>query len=656
MTVNGNLYYEKALQKQDDDQIEFLTKALDAGDLSFELTAQAYAKRGEALRKKGKLEKAVSDFNSAIEIDSQYDWAYWRRGIAYRQKNAFESAIADLNKAIEINAKLGSAYASRGETYRRMGQFEDAISDFNTAIEIDPDCSWAYAYLGKTYRQKGNHEKAITYLTRAIGLDPEYSWAYAERGETYRKEGEFGKSIEDLSRAILINPKDAWAYDQRGLAYKQTGDFDKAIADFDRSIELYPDHEWTYAKRGDAYRQKGKFQKAIKDLTRAIQIDPKYGWAYDMRGETYKQQGDFDKAIADFDCSLELYPDDEWTYAKRGDAYRQKGKFQKAIKDLTRAIQIDPKYRWAYDKRGESYKQKGDFEKAIKDYNQAILLDPDNEWAYTQRKETYLLKKDAVDDALIEQLFLLSGIDCQIQQIPALIETEFDIATKEDSRINKFPRSVVSKIKASIKTAFVRDQIKRHLVEEFKAKLSRDDIAAALNWFTSAVGRKIVTTEAAAGAPENYTELLSYMEQLNASPPSKKRLQLISDLDSVLKVSENAAAIAENMQKAFVIAFLESKPKEQQPSPEQLTRILEKERPNIHDEAKARTIISLFYTFKDFSEVEVREYTAFASSLPGIIFHHSVTNGFKNALVEGGYVLGEIMAEILEKSEGNFDI
>ena len=64
--------------------------------------------------------------------------AYFSRGIAYRNKDEHDRAIADYNKAIEIDPKLAAAYRSRGNAYADKGEYDRAIMDYTKAIEIDP--------------------------------------------------------------------------------------------------------------------------------------------------------------------------------------------------------------------------------------------------------------------------------------------------------------------------------------------------------------------------------------------------------------------------------------------------------------------------------------------------------------------------------------
>ena len=45
----------------------------------------------------------------------------------------------DFNQAIELNPQDQWAIASRGETYRLMGHYDNALTDFNHVIALWPD-------------------------------------------------------------------------------------------------------------------------------------------------------------------------------------------------------------------------------------------------------------------------------------------------------------------------------------------------------------------------------------------------------------------------------------------------------------------------------------------------------------------------------------
>ena len=66
---------------------------------------------------KGDFDRAIEDFNKAIDLKPDYAKAYYNRGIAYGDKGDFDRAIEDFNKAIDLNPDYAKAYYSRGIAY-----------------------------------------------------------------------------------------------------------------------------------------------------------------------------------------------------------------------------------------------------------------------------------------------------------------------------------------------------------------------------------------------------------------------------------------------------------------------------------------------------------------------------------------------------------
>ena len=100
------------------------------------LDAEAYFNRGLAYANRGQHDKAISDYNKAIEINPRYAMAYSNRGIVYAKKGQHDRAISDYNKAIEINPKLAIAYNNRGNAYFFKKEYEKAWDDVYKAQDL----------------------------------------------------------------------------------------------------------------------------------------------------------------------------------------------------------------------------------------------------------------------------------------------------------------------------------------------------------------------------------------------------------------------------------------------------------------------------------------------------------------------------------------
>jgi tetratricopeptide (TPR) repeat protein len=76
--------------------------------------AIAYYKRGLAYQFKGELDRAITDYNKAIELRPRYVRAYESRGSAYASKGIYTNAVADVTRAAELGRKKAPASKATG--------------------------------------------------------------------------------------------------------------------------------------------------------------------------------------------------------------------------------------------------------------------------------------------------------------------------------------------------------------------------------------------------------------------------------------------------------------------------------------------------------------------------------------------------------------
>jgi tetratricopeptide (TPR) repeat protein len=93
--------------------------------------AESYLNRGVVHEKKGRHEKAISNFDEAIKLNPRYAPAYYNRGISYGRKGRHDKAISDFTAAIEIGPTYARAYLNRASVYFLKGEYEKAWGDVN---------------------------------------------------------------------------------------------------------------------------------------------------------------------------------------------------------------------------------------------------------------------------------------------------------------------------------------------------------------------------------------------------------------------------------------------------------------------------------------------------------------------------------------------
>ena len=359
-----------------------------------ENNAAAYIERGIAYGSKSDYDRAISDFDKAIELDQNNTKAYIGRGKAYRFKKDYDRAIADFDKTIELDKNNAGAYIGRGKAYRFKKNYNHAIADFDKAIELDQNNAGAYIGRGIAYRLKKKYDRAIADFDKAIELDKNNAGAYIGRGIAYRLKKKYDRAIADFDKAIEPDKNNAEAYIGRGIAYRLKKKYDRAIADFDKAIEPDKNNAGAYIERGIAYRLKKKYDRAIADFDKAIELDQNNAGAYIGRGKAYRFKKDYNRAIDDFDKAIELNRNNAEAYIERGITYGFKKDYNRTIADFDKAIELDKNNTGAYIWRGKAYRFNKNYDRAIADFDKAVELDKNNVEAYIGRGIAYRFKGD----------------------------------------------------------------------------------------------------------------------------------------------------------------------------------------------------------------------------------------------------------------------
>lgn len=150
-------------------------------------------------------ERAVELFTKALRLslgDLAETLLY--RGLSYAYLEAYDKAMADFNGALQRNAYYPDAYNERGNMFRMDGNLEAAIRDYSAAIRLDESHYAAYYNRALTYEQLGEYEDAEDDLNKTIDLNPTIAPAYEVRGRVRATLRKYNAAINDLERYLRM--------------------------------------------------------------------------------------------------------------------------------------------------------------------------------------------------------------------------------------------------------------------------------------------------------------------------------------------------------------------------------------------------------------------------------------------------------------------
>jgi tetratricopeptide (TPR) repeat protein len=150
------------------------------------------------------------------------------RADKYLENNELDKALSECETAIQLDPDFSVAYNYRGEIYNEMRQLETAITNYQKAIELDPDYKEAWENL----------------LSVELGLEEEFEDSvakeYLDQALEYAYEGEIEKVLSECETTKPNMPSIAVAHNYMGLILQTANQLELAIESYNKAIQLNP--------------------------------------------------------------------------------------------------------------------------------------------------------------------------------------------------------------------------------------------------------------------------------------------------------------------------------------------------------------------------------------------------------------------------------
>jgi len=334
----------------------------------------------EDYRTSDNMERAIAEFQRAVEVDSNYAPAYAAMGMAYnsgylwknRSNDWIEKAKIQCERALAITPHLAEGHTCRGNVFVTTGRYEDAVKEFQRALDLDHNSDETLRSLAAAYQKLGNALAAEGAFRKAVSLRPNYWGVYSAFGTFYFGQARYADALGMFKRAIELAPLNYTGYVNLGAVYSQLGQYPEAMEALKRSIALRPSFV-AYGDLGAIYFYMRRYPDSADNLQQALKVDPTDWQNWGNLGDTLFQiptrraeaKAAYQKAIDLARARLEVNPRDAYTLAFSADYFAMLDQERSAKEQLARALEIAPSDPEVLFRAAILYNHFGDSEKTV---------------------------------------------------------------------------------------------------------------------------------------------------------------------------------------------------------------------------------------------------------------------------------------------------
>jgi tetratricopeptide (TPR) repeat protein len=273
----------------------------------------------------------VAQFMTEVQAHPDYDFGWFMMGIAQLQKKEYDKAVENFNKAIEINGDKLGYHVNKAKAYTDQKQYDKVIATLTGKDSLEGAQGEVFSLnyqLGTAYHQKAKHGEAIPYLEKSAAVKPDFTTLYM-LGVSYDALGNTDKSISSLKEALAQQPGNADVQAILGSTYLELAQKENAKP---KKTQYYADalkyaQGAAKAKPGDhvkqnlvarAYLGAGQFDQAEASFKKVLELDPNYCFARLNLGKVYIAKKEWTKGVTVLQEATKCLPKNDVAWESLG--------------------------------------------------------------------------------------------------------------------------------------------------------------------------------------------------------------------------------------------------------------------------------------------------------------------------------------------------
>lgn len=180
-----------------DDPLSAEVRELNAGAIS-------HIRRAAALEQAGRIEDAITEHETALQIDPKLTQAHVNLISLYGRLGQFDKAGRHYREAVTLDSKQADSYYNYGVLLFERKDYSAAEQAFQKALRINPYHAQAHNNLGYLLEQQGRFEQALAHYDQAIENQPDYRMAHFHAGRILANQRKYDEAIAHFLKTIAI--------------------------------------------------------------------------------------------------------------------------------------------------------------------------------------------------------------------------------------------------------------------------------------------------------------------------------------------------------------------------------------------------------------------------------------------------------------------
>jgi protein O-mannosyl-transferase len=236
---------------------------------------------GSLLAQEGKLDAAITDYQTALDYQPTFPEAHFFLGNALEKQGKLDAAVAEYEQALWFKPTQEQTHIFLGMILARQKKYDLAIDHYEAALKANPDSAVAQNNLARILQTLGRLDEAVEHDHAALAIDPKLSLAHNNLGILLIQKGDYAGGTIQLRDALRLNPTNTETQFNLALALNQQQQWPEAAELFAKTVPAGPPDPKAHYQFAVALGHLNRTREAMGQYAAALLLQPDFPDALD---------------------------------------------------------------------------------------------------------------------------------------------------------------------------------------------------------------------------------------------------------------------------------------------------------------------------------------------------------------------------------------